>query len=176
MENSNTTNLSKLENEPFDFTKAVNVMGLIATIFSIIYAFGPVMLMIKIHKKILKPTDTPYLIFVTLILMGQFWISYGILKPDNKFFIILSNVFNVGLNFIYIALYFFYKFDRNFFKTLLYTIPSYLVSCGICLIYIYAIANMEVSRYSAMVFNIFVYLGPGQNIVNIIFIFIFILI
>jgi solute carrier family 50 protein (sugar transporter) len=166
LEDINLSNVSKLENDPFDFSKPVNIIGLIANICSIIYAFGPITLMYKIHKKILKPTDTPYLIFVTLILMGQFWISYGILKPDNKFFIILSNCFNVGFNFIYLGLYFYYKYEQRFFKSLLYTIPCYISSCGICLIYILAIANMEVSRYTAMICNILVYLGPGQNLVN----------
>lgn len=158
--------LPKLQNDPFDFSLPVNVVGLITNICAIIYALVPIGLLIKIHKKILKPNDTPYFVMMTLLIMGLFWISYGILKPDNKFFIIMINIFNYGFNLIYMSIYFYYRFERSFIKAILYSIPLYLGSAGLFAIFTYAIAIMNVSRYIAMTINIGVKMGPAQNIVN----------
>lgn len=158
-----------IENDPFDFTNAINLMGLISNIFAIIYAFGPISLMVKIHKKVLKPTDTPYMIMVTLILMSSFWISYGILKPDNKFFIIFCNTISTPLNLFYMGLFFYYRAERKFLKSLIYTIPMILITGGIFCIFTFAVAIIEVSQYVAMIFNISIYIAPGQNIVKNLF-------
>ena len=156
-----------LEVDQFDFSNAINLVGLISNILAIIYAFGPTTLMIAIHKKILKPSDTPYLIMVTLTIMATFWISYGILKPDNKFFLILCNAINAPVNLFYLGLYFYYRSERKFLQSLKYTIPCIVITVGVFFIFTYAIAIMEVSQYTAMVFNISIYAAPGQNLVII---------
>jgi len=163
------------ESNDFDFSNTINIMGLISNILAIIYAFGPVTLMIKIHKKILKASDTPYMIMITLICMGTFWVSYGILKPDNKFFLILCNAINVPVNLFYLSLYFYYRIERKFFKSLIYSIPAIVITGGIFGIFTYAIAVKEVSQYIAMFFNITIYAAPGQNIVKKLILFLLII-
>lgn len=158
---------ANIEVNEFDFTNYLNVVGLLANIVAIIYALGPITIFILIHKKVLKASDTPYMIMVTLITMSTFWVSYGILKPDNKFFLILPNTINVVFNLFYLALFFYYRAERKFLKSLIYTIPSILVTLGFFFIFTYAIAIIEVSQYTACVFNITIFAAPGQNIVNI---------
>ena len=154
-----------IENDPFDLSIPINLVGLISNVLAIIYSFGPVTLMIKIHKKILKPSDTPYMIMVTLVAMATFWISYGVLKPYNKLFIIACNVITAPVNLFYLALYFYYSCERKFLKSLVWTIPSILITVGVYLIFTYAIGIIEVSQYGAMIFNIAIYIAPGQNLV-----------
>ena len=56
--------------------------------------------------------------------------------------------------------------ERNFLKAMIYILPSIIVSAGIFFLLTYVLEIKDVSKYSAMVFNIFMYGAPGQNIVK----------
>jgi len=160
------TSLQILKDDAFDFTLFKNWLGLAGNILAIFFFIAPVSLMKKLHKKEQDPKDIPYFIMLMSIMNCVLWVSYGILKTDDKFFILLANGIGFPINLFYLCLYLFYRSDRDCGKSLTLILPSIIVSCGILAIFTYAINIIEVSQYSAMVFNIFMYGSPGQNIVN----------
>ena len=154
------------DSDPFDFTLFKNWLGLAGNILAITFFVAPISLMKKLHKREQDPKDIPYLLMVMSIMNCVLWVSYGILKTSDKFFILLANGIGFPINLFYLCLYFFYRSERDCAKSLVYIIPSIIISTGIYAIFTYAIDIIEVSQYSAMIFNIFMYGSPGQNIVN----------
>lgn len=154
----------KNDNDPFDFTKFINWLGLMGNIFAIIFFIAPISLMVKLHKKEQDPAKIPYLIMIMNVMNCFLWFSYGILIED--FFIMLANGIGYPTNLIYLCLFFFYKADRNFLKSLGFILPSIILSGALFAALAFWIKIQDVSKYSAMVFNIFMYGAPGQNIVR----------
>lgn len=154
----------KNDNDPFDFTKFINLLGLLGNLFAIIFFIAPIGLMVKLHKKEINHSKIPYLMMIMNVMNCFIWFSYGLLIDD--FFIKLANGIGYPTNLVYLCLFFFYKFDRNCLKSMAFILPSIIVSGGFFYLLAYVIKNENVSKYSAMVFNIFMYGAPGQNIVS----------
>ena len=163
----NNTNL--LENDPFDFTKFKNIFGLCGNIVVIFFFVSPISFIKKLHKREQDPKDVAYLIMVFTIMNCLLWLSYGVIKTNDRFFLILGNAIGFPLNLIYLCLFFFYKSERKFSKASLYIFPSIIISVGIFIIFYYLIKIKELSQFTAMFFNILMYAAPGQNLVKIFF-------
>jgi hypothetical protein len=155
------------ENDPFNFTNFKNLLGLFGNILALFFIVSPISIMVKLHKKQLNPKDTPYFLFISFGLNCIFWTSYGILKTNDKFFIILCNGIGIPFNIGFFCLYLFYSFDRKCLKTILYSLLVLIIAGGIFSIFTFAIARDYVSQYSAMVFNVCLFAAPGQNIVKL---------
>ena len=151
-------------NNPFDFNKFINWLGLLGNIFAIIFFIAPISLMIKLHKREQDPGKIPYLMMIMNVMNCFLWFSYGILIND--FFVMLANGIGYPINMIYLCLFFFYKYERNCLKSMVYILPSIIVSGGLFALLAFYIKNEDVSKFSAMFFNIFMYGAPGQNIVK----------
>jgi len=159
----NLTDIS-LSDDPFDFTQFINILGLLGNIFAIIFFVIPITLIIKLHKKEINPNNVPYLMMIMNVLNCLLWFSYGILKND--FFLKLANGIGYPINLIYLCLYFFYKAERQTIKSLFLILPTIIFSAGLLFLLAYVIENQDLSKFSAMVFNILMYGAPGQKIVN----------
>jgi hypothetical protein len=154
------------ENDPFDFSYFKNFLGLFGNILALIFIVSPISIMVKLHKKQLNPKDTPFFLFISFGLNCIFWVSYGILKTQDKFFIIFCNGVGIPFNIGFFWLYLFYSFDRKFLKTILYSLLVLLIAGGIFSIFTFAIGKDYVSQYSALVFNVCLFMAPGQKIVK----------
>lgn len=150
---------------PFDFTQFINLLGLFGNIFAIILFISPFLLIIKLHKREIDPQQFPYLIMMMNVMNCFLWLSYGILIED--FFIKLANGIGYPINMIYLCLFFFYRSDRSFGRSLFFILPSIIISAGLFYLLAYVIQNTDLTKFSAMIFNIFMYAAPGQNIVII---------
>jgi hypothetical protein len=144
-------------------------VGIIGNIFGLSFSIAPITLMKKLYDREQTYHQIPYLLMLMTILNSILWLSYGLIVDD--IYMIFVNLMGALFNIIYLNIFFYYKFedDRNKF---------YKVSCGFCftLLFLfweltYQIKNGDLSRYSAMIFNIFMYAAPGQKIVKLIFYF-----
>lgn len=160
------TNLTLNDNNPFDFSQFKNILGLVGNILAISFFISPISLMTKLHKREMDPKDVPYLIMIMTILNCVIWITYGILKTDDKFFLLLANGIGYPLNLIYLCLYFFYKNDREIVKSSIYIVSSIVISAGLLALFTWGINIPDVSQYTAMTFNVLMFASPGQNIVK----------
>jgi len=151
------------EIDPFDFTFFINWLGLFGNIFAIIFFIAPINLIIKLHNKELHPEKTPYLIMTMNIMNCFLWLSFGYLIDD--FFIMLGNGIGYPLNLLYLSCFFYYYMNRKLLKSLLLIIPAILISGGLFLLLIFVIKDLDISKYSAMFFNILMFGAPGQKIV-----------
>ena len=150
-------------NNPFDFSNFKNLVGLFGNIFAISFLISPAILLLKIHKRQQDPLKTPYFMMVMNIINCVCWFSYGFLIND--FFIQLANGIGFSLNTIYLCIYFFYRLKRNFLKSMMSIIPTVIIPIGLFFLLVFLIKSQDFSRYSAMIFNVFMYGAPGHRIV-----------
>lgn len=157
------------ENNPFDFSEFKNLLGLFGNVLAIVFFLSPITIMRRLHKKELKPIDTPYILFLSSALNNILWVSYGILKTKDKFFIILCNGIGLPMNVIYYCLYLYYLKERKCTRSILLML-LWILFCGAFFsIFTFAIGIEAVSQYSACFFNVILYGAPGQKIVKSLF-------
>lgn len=159
------------QDDEFDYTQFKFWLGLLGNVFAIFFFIAPISLMIKLNKKQIDPLKVPYLIMIMNVTNCFLWFSYGILKENNKFFIELANGIGYPINLVYLVLYWFYRCEKKFINSLMFILPSIIFSGALFALLTFVIKSQDLSKYSAMVFNIFMYGAPGQNIVNRLFIF-----
>lgn len=162
--------IPKPDIDPFDFTKFQNLLGLCGNFFAIFFFISPITLMRQLHKREKEPKDVAFLVMIMSIMNCVLWVSYGILKEKDKFFIILANGLGLPVNLIYMSFFWYYYSERNFGKSLLFILPTWILCGAIFGVLTFVVKVGTVAQYSAMVFNIFMYGSPGQNIVKIDFI------
>ncbi len=150
--------------DPYDFTLFINWIGLIANIFAVMFFISPIFLIINLHKKELTPEDTPYLLMAMNIKANCLWLSLAYKIKD--YYIMAANIIGFPLNIIYLCFFFYYYLERRFIKSLVFIIPTILISLGLFLILILVIKHVNFSRYSSMIFNILTYVAVGQKIVD----------
>lgn len=155
--------MSDLKENPFDFTIFKNWVGLLGNILSIIFFFSPISLIIKVHKGYLSPNNTPYLIMMMNIMNCVLWLSFGILHDE--FFLLFCNAVGYSLNSIYLGLFFIYWFKKKIWLIVFLIILSLGISLSCLFFLTYVFKALYVAKYSAMIFNVLIYIAPGQKIV-----------
>jgi len=140
-------------------------VGIIGNIFAMILFIAPITLMIKLHKKQVDPQRVPYLIMMMNIMNCVLWLSYAIITSD--IFLGVCNGVGFFFNIIYLCLYFFYRYRKDYKTALLYNALAVISTLFILVLFSFVFKSQGVAQYSAMIFNIWMYAAPGQKLVKI---------
>ena len=139
-------------------------VGFIGNILALLFFIAPISMMKKLYKREQIYDQIPYFLMIMTILNCSLWLSYGMIVKD--FFLIIGNAIGAILNMVYLCIYFFFRWEHNKFKfCLISSIVPYLF-LTIWGLLTYIIKDGDVSRFSAMFFNILMYGAPGQKIVK----------
>jgi hypothetical protein len=150
---------------PFDFTIPKNIVGLFGNIFAIGFCISPVFMLRSIYKREINAKEIAYSVMILTILNCLFWFSFGIITKD--FFVIFGNSIGFFANLIYLSIYFYYYMEDNRELFIYYTIGLNSISILIWVVFSFILRNANVSKYIAMVFNLLMFISPGQKLVLI---------
>ena len=139
-------------------------VGIIGNIFAMVLFIAPITLMIKLHKKQVDPLKVPYLVMLMNIMNCVLWLSYGIITSD--IFLCVCNGVGFSFNIVYFCLYFIYRYRKDFKNALVYCSLAVISTLFILILFAWVFKSQGVAQYSAMIFNIFMYAAPGQNLVT----------
>ena len=135
------------------------------TLFSFLLSFTPLPPFIKVFKKEEKIDIIPegFLLFLILtrIVWGSVWIITG------RKIALLNSVLGVFVCDVFVILYFFLYFNRTYLKTFFASIFLIFIEYGICYIGVFWGDYLTLS-YIAMVFNVIMFISPGQKILRVI--------
>ena len=135
------------------------------TIISFILSFTPIFPFIKVFKKEEKIDILPEGLLLTLILNRIVWGSVWILTERK--IALLNSVLGVGVCDIFVFLYFYLYFNRTYLKTFISSVILIIIEGGI--LYLALLwGNHTALSYIAMVFNVMMFISPGQKIVRVI--------
>jgi hypothetical protein len=150
----------------FDFSIPKNIIGLCNNIFAILFCISPIFMLRSIHRNEIHAKDIAYSVMLLTILNCLSWLSFGIITKD--FFIKFGNTIGLTSNLIYLSIYFYYRFidDKKLF--IFSTIGINLFSISLWVFLSFILKNPDVSKFTAMIFNILMFISPSQKLVCII--------
>ena len=94
------------------------------------------------------------------------WIIYGV--EINEGLIVFTNSFGYLITQIWIVIFIVYFLDKDIIKIFLFVIGNILFFSSILFLFHYGIDNSDTTGLVAMIFNIFVYVSPCQQIYEVI--------
>ena len=135
------------------------------TLFSFLLSFTPLPPFIKVFKNEEKidiiPEGLLLFLILTRIVWGSVWIITG------RKIALLNSVLGVFVCDVFVILYFFLYFNRTYLKTFFASIFLIFIEYGICYIGVFWGDYLTLS-YIAMVFNVIMFISPGQKILRVI--------
>ena len=137
----------------------------IGTIISFALSFTPTVPFMKVFKGEEKIDILPEGVLLFLILTRLVWGSVWILT--NRKIALLNSVLGIAVCDVFVALYFYLFFNRSCLKAFFSSIVLLLIEFGIIYGGVFW-GNHVVLSYTAMVFNVMMFVSPGQKIIRVI--------
>ena len=137
----------------------------IGTIISFALSFTPTVPFMKVFKGEEKIDILPEGVLLFLILTRLVWGSVWILT-DRKI-ALLNSVLGIAVCDVFVALYFYLYFNRSCLKAFFSSIVLLLIEFGILYGGVFW-GNHVILSYTAMVFNVMMFVSPGQKIIRVI--------
>ena len=135
------------------------------TIISFILSFTPIFPFIKVFKREEKIDILPAGLLLTLILNRIVWGSVWILT--GRKIALLNSILGTAVCDIFVFLYFYLYFNRTYLKTFISSIMLIIIEGAI--LYLALLWGNDVALpYIAMVFNVMMFISPGQKILRVI--------
>ena len=142
-----------------------DILSTAGTIISFIMSFSPTVPFIKVFKKEEKIDILPEGLLLFLILTRIVWGSVWILTERK--IALLNSVLGVIICDIFVILYFYLYFNRTYLKPFFASILLIVIEGGIVYIGVLWGDYLTLS-YIAMVFNVIMFISPGQKILRVI--------
>ena len=142
---------------------AASIFSTLGTIFSVFLSFSPTVPFIQVFQQKEKleilPEGMLFCQLLNRLLWGSVWIITKRILIDAGVGIIITSTF--------LILYFYLYFNRIYFKTL---IGFIVLFCFELIIVLGAVlyGNVSVVSLLAMIFNVAMYIAPGQKILRVI--------
>ena len=146
-------------------TDISDIFSIIGTITSFILSFSPIFPFIKVLKKQDKIDILPEGLLFSLILTRVAWGAVWIITKRK--IAIFNSISGIIICNIFIILYFYIYFNRTYKKTIISGIALILIE-GFTLYMAVLWANQTFLAVIAMIFNILVFISPGQKILRVI--------
>jgi len=137
----------------------------IGTIISFVLSFTPTVPFMKVFKGEEKIDILPEGLLLFLILTRLVWGSVWILT-DRKI-ALLNSVLGIAVCDVFVALYFYLFFSRSCVKAFFSSIVLLVIELAILYGGVWW-GNHTVLSYTAMCFNVMMFISPGQKIIRVI--------
>jgi len=135
------------------------------TLFSFLLSFTPLPPFIKVFKNEEKIDIIQEGLLLFLILTRIVWGSVWIIT--NRKIAAFNSISGIIVCDLFVILYFFLYFNRTYLKTIIASI--FLISLEVILMAIeVSWGNYSVLSYIAMIFNVIMFISPGQKILRVI--------
>ena len=137
----------------------------IGTIISFALSFTPTVPFMKVFKGEEKIDILPEGVLLFLILTRLVWGSVWILT--GRKIALLNSVLGIAVCDVFVVLYFYLFFKRSCLKAFFSTILLLLLELGIIFGGVFW-GNHVILSYTAMIFNVIMFISPGQKIIRVI--------
>jgi uncharacterized protein with PQ loop repeat len=139
--------------------------SIVGTIISFCLSFTPTVPFVKVFKGEEKIDILPEGLLLFLILTRLVWGSVWILT--GRKIALLNSVLGIAVCNIFVILYFYLYFKRSCVKAFFSGILLHIIEVAICYGGVFW-GNHLILSYTAMVFNVCMFISPGQKIIRVI--------
>jgi len=144
---------------------AATLFPVLGTIFSVFLSFSPTVPFIQVFKKQEKIEILPEGMLLCQLLNRLLWASVWVMT--NRTIPLINAAVGICITSFFIDLYFYLYFDRNIYKAFFGYIALIIFELSISLSAIFYGSVPTVSLL-AMIFNVAMYIAPGQKILRVI--------
>ena len=146
---------------------AATIFPILGTIFSVFLSFSPTVPFIQVFKRQEKIEILPEGMLLCQLLNRLLWGSVWVLTK--RIIPFINAAVGIFITSVFIVLYFYLYFDRLYYKTFMGLISLIIIVFEFS-IAIIAISYGDVPTVSllAMIFNVAMYIAPGQKILRVI--------
>ena len=144
---------------------AATIFPILGTIFSVFLSFSPTAPFIQVFKRQEKIEILPEGMLLCQLLNRLLWGSVWVLTKRVIPFI--NAAVGIFITSVFIVLYFYLYFDRIYYKTFMGFIALIFFELSISMLAIFYGSVPTVSLL-AMIFNVAMYIAPGQKILRVI--------
>ena len=144
---------------------AATIFPILGTIFSVFLSFSPTVPFIQVFKRREKIEILPEGMLLCQLLNRLLWGSVWVLTKRVIPFI--NAAVGIFITSVFIVLYFYLYFDRIYYKTFMGFIALIIFELSISMVAIFYGSVPTVSLL-AMIFNVAMYIAPGQKILRVI--------
>jgi len=144
---------------------AATIFPILGTIFSVFLSFSPTVPFIQVFKRQEKIEILPEGMLLCQLLNRLLWGSVWVLTKRVIPFI--NAAVGIFITSVFIVLYFYLYFDRIYYKTFMGFIALIIFELSISMLAIFYGSVPTVSLL-AMIFNVAMYIAPGQKILRVI--------
>ncbi len=144
---------------------AATIFPILGTIFSVFLSFSPTVPFIQVFKRQEKIEILPEGMLLCQLLNRLLWGSVWVLTKRVIPFI--NAAVGIFITSVFIVLYFYLYFDRIYYKTFMGFIALIFFELSISMLAIFYGSVPTVSLL-AMIFNVAMYIAPGQKILRVI--------
>ena len=142
-----------------------DIFSTLGTIISFILSFTPTVPFMKVFKGEEKIDILPEGLLLFLILNRLVWGSVWILT--GRKIALLNSILGTSVCNVFVSLYFYLYFNRNCFKAFISSIILLILEAGLLFGGVFW-GNDHALSYIAMVFNVCMFISPGQKIIRVI--------
>ena len=144
---------------------AATIFPILGTIFSVFLSFSPTVPFIQVFKRQEKIEILPEGMLLCQLLNRLLWGSVWVLTK--RVIPLINAVVGIFITSVFIVLYFYLYFDRIYYKTFMGFIALIIFELSISMLAIFYGSVPTVSLL-AMIFNVAMYIAPGQKILRVI--------
>ena len=141
------------------------IFPILGTIFSIFLSFSPTVPFIQVFKRQEKIEILPEGMLLCQLLNRLLWGSVWVLTK--RIIPFINAAVGIFITSVFIVLYFYLYFDRIYYKTFMGLISLIVFEFSIAIIAI-SYGNVPTVSLLAMIFNVAMYIAPGQKILRVI--------
>ena len=141
-----------------------SIFGWIGLVISTYFYFSLVVPYVKVLKGEMKYTDSPKMALLCNIVNCILWIDYGLIKDSLQLY--LTCAIGGCLTLIWSSIYLIFLAKKNFVLGFIYCISVIAFILG--LLFLFYSIDVEITGYSALIFNILMFFAPGEKIYTVI--------
>ena len=142
----------------------ISVFGWLGTIISIYFFIAPIFPFIKVLQDKINYKDFPGIFLLCTFINCFLWAVYGLLKKETQIYI--ANSLGGVITIVWITIYLIYFGKKYFVLAFIINILLLILIIAIAHIFYYIIGEYYTGLIS-MIFNIFMYVAPGEKIIKV---------
>jgi uncharacterized protein with PQ loop repeat len=143
---------------------AGKIFGWTGTAIATYFYLAPAAPFYQVITGKLKYEDSPGILLIMSFMNCILWADYGLVKND--FQVYFANGLGGSITLIWIVIYLIFFAKKNVGLSILYNLGLVAVIVGIMFAFYYL--DLDITGYSAMIFNVLMYAAPGEKIYKVI--------
>jgi uncharacterized protein with PQ loop repeat len=140
-------------------------LGWIGNALAMFFFLSPAFKIYSLYQEKINYSRIAYLQYLCSIVNCLLWFIYGFRRGVMEIW--FCNLIGLISNLIYLNVYWYFSLEKNNEKFQQYALNTFGIVFGIFILFMWIFGSLEVAGLCAMLINIIIYASPGQKMVSL---------